>query len=164
MNAANYCTKVGTIIGNSCNKACKRACSVVTLQSILLDIDVLGRAVINQRGVEGFALVADIDVIEGKVGEAILVGSAHVEKVLGGHLDVADGDVVALRQGHVLTILGLEELCPGTDDEERAALALDVLDGNVLVVLGGIGTHLQPEHTGGRLDIDATKDDVAVVE
>ena len=35
MNAANYCTKVDGITGDSCNKACKRACSVVTLQCFL---------------------------------------------------------------------------------------------------------------------------------
>lgn len=107
-------------------------------------------------------LVTDIDVLEGEVGEAVLVAGAHVEEVLRVHLDVADGDVIALRQRHVGTVLGLEELRPGADDEERTTLALDVLDGDILIVLRGIGTHLEPQHTGGGLHVDATQDDVVV--
>jgi len=41
-------------------------------------------------------LVTDVDVLEGEVGEAVLVAGAHVEEVLRIHLDVADGDVIAL--------------------------------------------------------------------
>lgn len=107
-------------------------------------------------------LVADVDVLEGEVGEAVLVAGAHVEEVLRVHLDVADGDVIALRQRHVGTILGLEKLCPGTDNEEGTAQAGDILDGNILVVLRGVRTHLEPEYTGGSLHMDATQDDVMI--
>ena len=109
-------------------------------------------------------LVPNVDILEREVGEAILVGLPYVEKVLGVHADVTDSDVVTLRQWHVFTLSRFEELCPGTYYEEGAALACDVFHGDVLVVLGGVGSHLEPEHACCRLDVDASQDDITVVE
>lgn len=72
------------------------------------------------------------------------MGFYHV--VEGGGLDVyvSDGYVVAGGWGHVRTLLWGVELCPWVDYEEAATLALDVFYKDVLIVLGGIGAHLEP--------------------
>ena len=129
-----------------------------------MDIHVLRDTVVNQRGIKGFLFILHTNVLEREIRQFVLVTFTDVEEVFSGHLDVTDGDVVALRQGHVLTVLRLEELRPGADNEERAALAGDVLDGDVFIVLGRVGAHLEPEHAGSRPDMTAAQDDVAVVE
>ena len=66
-------------------------------------------------------------------------------------------------EGFVVTFLFLIELCPGAHDKKLITLSLHIFDGDILIMLGGIGTHLQPQHSVGILKLTATEYHVAVV-
>ena len=61
-----------------------------------LNINVQRLAVLNERGVKGFLLVTNVDVLEGEIRQAVLVTLTHVEEVLRRHLDITDGNIVTL--------------------------------------------------------------------
>ena len=95
-----------------------------------------------QAVAEGILLVVNVDILEREIGEVVLVGRSYVEEVAAIHLDIPHHDVVASRLRHVLALLWLEELCPWPDDKERARLAGEAINGNILIMLWGIWTHL----------------------
>ena len=101
--------------------------------------------------------------IHREVYKLILVRSLHVNHVAGLHVDVPQRDVVAARERHVWAVARLEELRPGLDEEEASALARDVLHRHVLIVLGRVRTHLQPQHAVGIVRMAVAQDDVTVV-
>ena len=82
-------------------------------------------------------LVADGTILEGEVPQAVFVRCSYIEEVLRVNIYVAEGNVVALGQGHIRTVAGLEELRPGTNHEERGTRTLDILHTYLLVVLRG---------------------------
>lgn len=86
-----------------------------------IDDHIFHYTVVNQRRIKGFFLVSNIDILEAEVHELVFVGTAHIKEILTIHPDIVKHDVVALRQRHILAILWLEELRPGTYDEERLA-------------------------------------------
>jgi len=109
-------------------------------------------------------LGGDVEVGEGEVGEAVLVAAGHGEEGLALEGAVLHGDVVGVGERHVGAPLEVEELGPGLDVEEVGDGAGDAVDGDVLVALGGVGPHLEPEEAGGVSDADSAQDDVAVVD
>ena len=137
------------------------------LQSVALlagrNVHVLGHGIFYHVALERHLLVGAVDVLEGEVHQAILVALAHVEEVVAVHTDVLHRDVVALAQGHVLAVAGLEELGPGAHHEEAARCSLDVVHRHILIVLRCVGAHLQPEHALGVAYLDVAEHDVAVV-
>ncbi len=110
------------------------------------------------------AIFLSVQVISWKVKSTrrYLFALSHIEEVVTIHLDVLDGDVVALAQWHVLAVAWLEELGPWTDDEETAGGALDVIHCYVLVMLRSIRAHFQPEHALCIVYLDVAEHDVAV--
>ncbi len=70
------------------------------LQSVALfsrgDIHFLRYGVLDKVGIECHLLVGAVDVLEGEIYQAVFIALAHIEEVVAIHLDVLDGDVVAL--------------------------------------------------------------------
>ena len=70
------------------------------LQSVALfarsDIHFLRYGVLDKVGIECHLLVGAGDVLEGEIYQAIFLALTHIEEVVAIHLDVLDGDVVAL--------------------------------------------------------------------
>ena len=132
--------------------------------TVTIDFEFLGHTVVDEGLVERLFLIFHHAVLEREVGELVLVRLAYIKEVLALDLGVADGDVVAGGEGHVGTVLGFEELGPGAHHKETAAVAAHILDGHILIVLGGVGTHLEPEHAVGIREGATAQDDVAVVE
>lgn len=113
---------------------------------------------------EFFLLVCDIDVLEREVMQVVLVAFPHVEEVAALHLYVPHRDVVAFRERHVVPLLWFEELCPWPHDDEAPTLSGHVLDGDILIVLWCVGSHLEPYDAVRVLGMAPPDDYVAVVE
>lgn len=60
------------------------------------DIDILHDCVFNDILIECHFLISRLDVFEGEIYQTVLVAGAHIKEVVTIHLDVLDGDVVAL--------------------------------------------------------------------
>ena len=73
--------------------------------------------------------------VDGKIYQLVLIRCLHVVRRWGVNLDVTHHDVVASRQRHVVALLGLEELCPGVDKQKALAVAGNILDQHILIVL-----------------------------
>ena len=80
------------------------------------------RRILYHRLVEGILLVRHIDILEEEIHQTILLRLTHIEEILRLHIDIPDIDIVTLRQRHILTVLGFEELRPRPHHEERTAL------------------------------------------
>ena len=80
---------------------------------------------------------------------AILLTGTHVEEVTAIHADVLHHDVIALRQGHVLSVTGLIKLSPRTHNKETTRTACHVLHTDVFIMLRSVRTHLEPEYAVG---------------
>lgn len=102
--------------------------------------------------------------VKRKVFELVFVRCLNVQH--GGSLDlnVPHDNVVAAGERHVVALLCLEELRPRVNEEETTTMTRDVLYQDILIVLGRVGAHLQPQHTIGVLRLATTQDDVAVVQ
>ena len=105
-----------------------------------------------------------VDILEGEGLELVFLAGAHIEEVAAGHPDVLHHDVIALREGHVGAVLGLEKLRPRAHDEEASRATGDVAYGDIFVVLGRVGAHLQPEHAVGIVSLALAEYDVPIVE
>ena len=70
------------------------------LQSVALfprgDVHLLCHGILNKVGIKSHLLVGTVDVLEGEIYQAVFLALAHIEEVVAIHLDVLDGDVVAL--------------------------------------------------------------------
>ena len=70
------------------------------LQSVALvassDIHFLRHGVLDEAGIECHLLVGAGDILEGEIYQAILFALSNIKEVVTIHLDVLDGDVVAL--------------------------------------------------------------------
>ena len=70
------------------------------LQSVALfarsDIHFLRYGVLDKVGIECHLFVGAVDVLKGEIYQAVFFALAHIEEVVAIHLDVLDGDVVAL--------------------------------------------------------------------
>ena len=64
----------------------------------------------------------------------------------------------------VFAVLKIKELGPGLHEEHALHIASDALHGDILVVLLGIGAHLEPQHTGSILHLAVAEHDVVVVQ
>ena len=53
-------------------------------------------AVLNQLSIKGFLLILHIDIFESEIQQAIFLTLAYIKEVLTVHLDIADGDIIAL--------------------------------------------------------------------
>ena len=73
-------------------------------------------------------------------------------------------NVVTLRTRHVLSLLRLKELRPRTYQQERTTVARDILHAHELIMLRGVGTHLQPQHVVGVLSMTVAQDNIPVVQ
>ena len=105
------------------------------------------------------------NVLEGKILETVLVKSLlYVKYNFAVEVDVAQHHVGRARVGHILAPLQVEELCPGFHIKHAINFAAYALHGNVLVVLFGIRTHLEPKHSRGILYLAIAQDDVIVVQ
>ena len=117
-----------------------------------------------QAVAEGILLVVNVDILEREIGEVVLVGRSYIEEVAAIHLDIPHHDIVASRLWHVVALLGLEELSPRADDKERACLACEAVDGDILIMLRCVGTHLEPQHPVGIIGMTVPDDDVMVAD
>ena len=72
------------------------------LQSVALfargDIHFLRYGVLDKVGIECHLLVGAGDILEGEIYQAVFVALSYIKEVVTIHLDVLDGDVVALAQ------------------------------------------------------------------
>ena len=70
------------------------------LQSVALfsrdDIHLFRHCVLDKVGIECHLFVGAVDVLKGEIYQAVFFALAHIEEVVAIHLDVLDGDVVAL--------------------------------------------------------------------
>ena len=70
------------------------------LQSVALfsrgDIHLLGYGVLDKVGIKSHLLVGTVDVLEGEIYQAVFIALSNIKEVVTIHLDVLDGDVVAL--------------------------------------------------------------------
>lgn len=124
---------------------------------LAVDLDVLGHKAIDKVMVEGALLGSDVEVLESEVGEMgdllLLLG---IEEDVALDIAAAHDDVVGIGLGCILAALEVVELCPTSDEEEVLDRASDVLDCDVLVLLWGVGTALDPEEVVGLgRDVDA---------
>ena len=132
---------------------------------LAVDDDVLHAAVGDGQGATGGGVLLRAgNVGEREIAQAVLVRPLDVEELLALHADVAECDVVASRQGHVVAIALGVELRPGAHEQEVAASARQALDAHPLVVLGCVGAHLQPEDVACVVGHAVAHDDVPVVQ
>ena len=70
------------------------------LQSVALaargDIHFLCHGVLDEAGIECHLLVGAGDILEGEIYQAVFIALSNIKEVVTIHLDVLDGDVVAL--------------------------------------------------------------------
>lgn len=70
------------------------------LQSVALfsrgDVHLLCHGILDEAGIECHLLVGAGDILEGEIYQAVFIALTHIEEVVAIHLDVLDGDVVAL--------------------------------------------------------------------
>ena len=70
------------------------------LQSVALfsrgDIHLLCHGVLDEIGIECHLLVGAGDILEGEIYQAVFIALSNIKEVVTIHLDVLDGDVVAL--------------------------------------------------------------------
>lgn len=70
------------------------------LQSVALlsrgDIHFLCHGVLDEVGIECHLLVGAGDILEGEIYQAVFIALSNIKEVVTIHLDVLDGDVVAL--------------------------------------------------------------------
>ena len=70
------------------------------LQSVALfarsDIHFLRYGVLDKVGIECHLLVGAVDVLEAEIYQTVFIACSYIEEVVAIHLDVLDGDVVAL--------------------------------------------------------------------
>ena len=70
------------------------------LQSVALfsrgDVHLLCHGVLDEIGIEGHLLIGTVDVLEGEIYQAVFIALSYIKEVVTIHLDVLDGDVVAL--------------------------------------------------------------------
>ena len=70
------------------------------LQSVALfsrgDIHLLCYGVLDEIGIECHLLVGAGDILEGEIYQAVFIALSNIKEVVTIHLDVLDGDVVAL--------------------------------------------------------------------
>lgn len=70
------------------------------LQSVALfarsDIHFLRYGVLDKAGIECHLLVGAGDILEGEIYQVVFIALGNIEEVVAIHLDVLDGDVVAL--------------------------------------------------------------------
>ena len=70
------------------------------LQSVALfprgDVHLLCHGVLDEAGIECHLLVGAGDILEGEIYQAVFIALSNIEEVVAIHLDVLDGDVVAL--------------------------------------------------------------------
>lgn len=75
-------------------------CIVGGLQTVALfarsDIHFLRYGVLDKIGIECHLLVGAGDVFEGEIHQAVFIALSNIKEVVTIHLDVLDGDVVAL--------------------------------------------------------------------
>ena len=136
------------------------------LQSVALfprgDVHLLCHSILDEVGIKSHLLVGTVDVLKGEIYQAVFIALSNIKEVVTIHLDILDGDVVALAQWHILSIARLEELGPWADDEEAACGALDVIHRYILVMLRSIRAHLQPEYALCIAHLGVAQYDVAV--
>ena len=72
--------------------------------------------------------------------------------------------MVAVRHGRVFSVLQVIELCPRLDEDKLSYIAGNVLYGYIFITLWSIRAHLQPKQTGGVVNLDATENQVVVVD
>lgn len=141
-------------------------CIPCSFQSIALftwcDVHVLCCGILNEVGLESHLLVCAGDVFEREVFESVLVALAYVKEIVAVHLDVLDGDVVALAQRHVFSLAWFEELGPWAYHQEAASCALYVIHCHILIVLGGVWTHFQPKYSLGVPHLDVAEHNITV--
>lgn len=107
-------------------------------------------------------LISRLDVFEGEIYQTVLVAGAHIKEIVTIHLDVLDGDVVALTEWHILAVAWFEELGPRADNQETACGACDIIYRHILIVLRSIRAHLQPEYALRIAHLDVAQHDIAV--
>ena len=70
------------------------------LQSVALfsrgDVHLLCHGILDEAGIECHLLIGTVDVLEGEIYQTVFIALTHIEEVVAIHLDVLDGDVVAL--------------------------------------------------------------------
>ena len=70
------------------------------LQSVALfsrgDVHLLCHSILDEAGIECHLLVGAGDILEGEICQAVFIALSNIEEVVAIHLDVLDGDVVAL--------------------------------------------------------------------
>lgn len=70
------------------------------LQSVALfsrgDIHLLCYGVLDKVGIKSHLLIGTVDVLEGEIYQAVFIALSNIKEVVTIHLDVLDGDVVAL--------------------------------------------------------------------
>ena len=89
-------------------------------------------------------LCFDIQVLESKVCQFILVGLAYVEEYVALKIDITQGHMIGVRHRDVLAIFEVEELCPRFDIQETFGISRDVFYEDVFIFLWGVRTHFQP--------------------
>lgn len=60
------------------------------------DVHLLCHGILDEAGIECHLLVGTVDVLEGEICQTVFIALTHIEEVVAIHLDVLDGDVVAL--------------------------------------------------------------------
>ena len=70
------------------------------LQSVALfargDVHLLCHGILDEVGIECHLLVGAGDILEGEIYQAVFIALSNIKEVVTIHLDVLDGDVVAL--------------------------------------------------------------------
>ena len=148
------------------------AAAVIFLQQLIesvnfhaVDPDMVHPGLRDGRRAEGDfrSFVLHVDVFEGEIVESVFVRRLDLKEIAAMHPDGAQGDVGADGHGHILPVPEVVELRPWIAGDPVAAAARDALHGHVLITLGRVRTHLEPEQVVGVLYMAAPQDDVAIV-
>ena len=95
------------------------------------------------------------------VGLVLVRGIFDLAETPYAHLAAADIDVGGIGFRKILPALEVEELGPGFHVNPVPCLAGDLLHQHVTILLGSVGTHLQPEYAVGTVHLAVAENHVA---